>query len=110
MQRIPSILVCFTTQGVIQNGSVFRYQTHTSGHFFYILESPPPPPPGEMLQIHDCIHATTKGVSNVSRPPPPANKKRGGMVMQQSRGALCFSNKNRILFVSKFNYSYLVIA
>ena len=34
MQRIPSIWVCFTTQGVIQNGSVFRYQTHTSGHFY----------------------------------------------------------------------------
>ena len=41
MQRIPSIWVCFTTQGVIQNGFVFRYQTHTPRHF--ILESPPPP-------------------------------------------------------------------
>ena len=34
MQRIPSIWVCFTTQGFIQNWSVFRYQTHTSGHFY----------------------------------------------------------------------------
>ena len=40
MQRIPSIWVCFTTQSVIQNGSVFRYQTHTSGHL-YIGGAPP---------------------------------------------------------------------
>ena len=43
MQRIASIWVCFTTQSVIQNGSVFRYQTHTSGHL-YIGVAPPPPP------------------------------------------------------------------
>ena len=48
MQRIPSIWVCFTTQGVIQNGSVFRPRTHASGHF--ILESPPPP--GVSVTMH----------------------------------------------------------
>ena len=26
--------MCFTTQGLIQNGSIFKYQTHTSGHFY----------------------------------------------------------------------------
>ena len=29
----PLIWVCFTSKGVIQNGSIFRYPTHTSGHF-----------------------------------------------------------------------------
>ena len=31
----------FLTKDILQNGSVFRPSTHTSGHF--ILESPPPP-------------------------------------------------------------------
>ena len=34
MQRIPSIWVCITTKGVIQNGSVFRYPTHTLARFY----------------------------------------------------------------------------
>ena len=49
MQRIPSIWVYFTTQGVIQNGSVFRYQTHTSGRLYIGVA----PPPGNWP--HSCV-------------------------------------------------------
>ena len=32
-QRVHSLWVCFTPEGVIQNGSIFKSWTHTSGHF-----------------------------------------------------------------------------
>ena len=34
-------MVCFTTKNIIQNGSIFRYPKHTSGHF-HIEVAPPP--------------------------------------------------------------------
>ena len=33
MQGVCSLWVCFTPEGVIQNGSIFKSRTHTSGHF-----------------------------------------------------------------------------
>ena len=33
MQRVHSLRVCFTPEGVIQNGSIFKSRTHTSGYF-----------------------------------------------------------------------------
>ena len=66
MQRIPSIWVCILTKGLLQNGFVFRLQTHTSGHF--ILESPPPP--GTLTLGEPST--STKWELN---PPPPPKKK-----------------------------------
>ena len=59
MQRIPSIWVCFTTQGVIQNGSVFRYQTPTSGRLY--IGVAPPPPTGTDAGYLEIIYSLKKG-------------------------------------------------
>ena len=32
MQRVHSLWVCFTPEGVIQKGSIVKSRTHTSGH------------------------------------------------------------------------------
>ena len=40
MQRVHSIWVYFTLEGVIQNGSILKSRTHTTGHF-YIGVAPP---------------------------------------------------------------------
>ena len=50
MQRVHSLWVCFTPEGVIQNGSIFKSRTHTSGHFLYWSHPPLPPPPGKRAQ------------------------------------------------------------
>ena len=41
MQRVHSLWVCFTPEGVIQNGSIFKSRAHISRHF-YIGVAPPP--------------------------------------------------------------------
>ena len=33
MQRVHSLWVCFTPEGVIQKGSIVKSRTHTSWHF-----------------------------------------------------------------------------
>ena len=48
MHRVHSLWVCFTPDGVIQNGYIFKSRTHTSGHFdIGVTPSPraPTPPP-----------------------------------------------------------------
>ena len=63
VQRITSTWVCFTTQTVIQNGSVFRYQTHTSGHLYIGVAPPGPVVDSQTLEciiahlgIQRCVH------------------------------------------------------
>ena len=45
MQKVHSLWVYFTLEGVIENGSIFKSWTHTSGHFYIGVTTPSPPPP-----------------------------------------------------------------
>ena len=43
MQKVHSLWVYFTPEGVIENGPIFKSRTHTSGHFYIGVTTPPPP-------------------------------------------------------------------
>ena len=53
----PFIMVCFTLEGVIQNGSIFKSWTHTSRHFDSGIAPPPwaiciaPPGCGQLSHV-----------------------------------------------------------
>ena len=42
MQRVHSLWVCLTLEGVIENGSTFKSWTHTSWHSYFGVAPPPP--------------------------------------------------------------------
>ena len=59
VQGIPTIWICFASKGVLQNGSVFWYPTHTSVHFYVGVAAPSPPPVPRVERDKDGLPAIT---------------------------------------------------